>query len=188
MEAGVINSKIGNLIIHFVANEYGVSVDDVKSPSRRREFAEPRQVAMYLIRYNTRLSLEAIGTLFIRNHATVLHGIKNVERLREYDKQFIRGFEPLYKKFKRNILPEIRINATNEELEKLRTLKMRTDAIRKEGDKRVSTMYYLAYKPLSKMRDEVAQDNIMEGFRKKRIIDELDSAINKLKESKMALA
>ncbi len=43
--------------------------------------ARPRQIAMYLARELTPLSLPAIGKQFARDHTTVMHAIKTVERL-----------------------------------------------------------------------------------------------------------
>src|SRR3954454_1477396 len=60
-----------------VAETFGISEDEMCSPSRKAEVAWPRQVAMYLARELTDASLPAIGKAFGgRNHATVLHACK----------------------------------------------------------------------------------------------------------------
>ena len=74
------------LIIRNVCKYYSVEVQTLKGPQKSRNIAEPRQVAMYLIRNHLRLSLPEIGKLFSRDHGTVLHAIRKVElRLRQQD-------------------------------------------------------------------------------------------------------
>ena len=49
--------------------------------SRTKEIVLPRQVAMYLLRSETGASLLEIGSeLGGRDHTTVLHGIRQIER------------------------------------------------------------------------------------------------------------
>jgi chromosomal replication initiator protein len=62
---------------------FGVSMDDLLSPSRAQLLAWPRQVAMYLARELTDATLPAIGRAFGgRNHTTVLHAYrKTAERI-----------------------------------------------------------------------------------------------------------
>lgn len=69
-----------------VARFYGVHVDHMISPDRRRSVAYPRQTAMYLARKLTKASLPDIGNRFGgRDHTTVIHAIKAVERRAEKD-------------------------------------------------------------------------------------------------------
>lgn len=78
-----------NHIVSAVANHYGVTVADMKSPSRKREFVMARQMAMYLIRVCTGYSLLKIGQFFgDRNHATILHGIECITNLPPHDNQY----------------------------------------------------------------------------------------------------
>lgn len=60
---------------------YKISLEDLVSRSRKRAIARPRQIAMYLSRRYTNLSLQAIGRAFNRYHATTLHAIEAVESL-----------------------------------------------------------------------------------------------------------
>ena len=69
------------LIISEVAKFHNLDPDVLKSPARHKGVADARQLAMYLIRKLTNLSLPDIGKEFKRDHATVLHGIKKVEDL-----------------------------------------------------------------------------------------------------------
>ena len=75
-------------ILGATAESFGVSIADLESPSRRQPLARGRQVAMYLCRELTDLSLPKIGALFGgRDHTTVLHGINTVKRLMQTDQR-----------------------------------------------------------------------------------------------------
>jgi chromosomal replication initiator protein len=63
-----------------VASRFGVTVRDLRSPSRRQTIAEPRHLAMHLSRALTGLSYQAIGDYFGgRDKATVRHACKAAE-------------------------------------------------------------------------------------------------------------
>jgi chromosomal replication initiator protein len=64
-----------------VCKYYKVTMEELLSRSRKRNIAQPRQIAMYLARRYTGKSLQAIGKEFRRQHATTLHAIGSVERL-----------------------------------------------------------------------------------------------------------
>ncbi|MBO0939496.1 chromosomal replication initiator protein DnaA [Fibrella sp. HMF5335] len=65
-----------------VADFYNVTIADLKSKSRKREVVHPRQVAMYLAKEMTELSLKSIGYHFGgRDHSTVIHAIQLVNDL-----------------------------------------------------------------------------------------------------------
>ena len=67
------------LIISEVARFHNITEDAILGTQRNKGTAEARQVAMYLIRKMTNLSLPDIGKEFSRDHATVIHGIRKVE-------------------------------------------------------------------------------------------------------------
>jgi chromosomal replication initiator protein len=74
-------------ILAATAGAFDVTIAELESPSRRQPLARARQVAMYLCRQLTDLSLPRIGTLFGgRDHTTVIHGINTVHRLIQTDK------------------------------------------------------------------------------------------------------
>lgn len=73
-------------VISTVANYYRVTVESLKSNSRSRTVAFPRQMAMYLVRTETDLSYPQIGErLGNRDHTTVLYGYEKISDLRETD-------------------------------------------------------------------------------------------------------
>ena len=68
------------LIMQTVSDYYGLSMEDMTGPTRKREITVPRQIAMYLTREMTGMSLPQIGNVFGgRDHTTVLHSCKTVE-------------------------------------------------------------------------------------------------------------
>lgn len=63
-----------------VSEFYNVSVDDLKSSSRKKTVAVPRHIAIYLCRELTEYSLDEIGEEFGgRDHSTVISSINNIE-------------------------------------------------------------------------------------------------------------
>ena len=68
------------LIMNTVSDYYGQTLEDMTGPTRKREITVPRQIAMYLTREMTGMSLPQIGNVFGgRDHTTVLHSCKTVE-------------------------------------------------------------------------------------------------------------
>lgn len=67
-------------VIEHVARYHNISVEDIKNGRRTGEIVKPRQLAMYIIRETTNLSLPEIGKeLGGKNHSTVLHSIRKIE-------------------------------------------------------------------------------------------------------------
>jgi chromosomal replication initiator protein len=74
-------------IIRVTAESFGFSVADVQGPSRRQPLVLCRQVAMYLCRELTDLSLPKIGENFGgRDHTTVIHSVEKVKRIIRSDR------------------------------------------------------------------------------------------------------
>lgn len=69
----------GELIQEKVAEYYQMRVEDFKAKKRTKNIAFPRQIAMYLCRELTDLSLPKIGELFGgRDHTTVIHACEKI--------------------------------------------------------------------------------------------------------------
>ncbi len=78
-------------IIKAVSSFYGVSPEELKGSRRTRTIAQPRQIAMYLMREETDASLPQIGAeLGGRDHTTILYGYERVRARLEQDDQFKR--------------------------------------------------------------------------------------------------
>ncbi|MGL5381381.1 chromosomal replication initiator protein DnaA [Clostridium sp.] len=64
-----------------VADYFHLKVDELKSAKRTRNIAYPRQIAMYLCRKLTDLSLPKIGEKFGgRDHTTIIHGFDKISK------------------------------------------------------------------------------------------------------------
>jgi chromosomal replication initiator protein len=73
-------------VIGVVAKAYGVSVEQLLGRDRSRQIALPRQVVMYLLREEAKISLPQIGeTLGGRDHTTVMYGCDKITDLLERD-------------------------------------------------------------------------------------------------------
>ena len=78
-------------IIKLVASKFGIKVSEIKSKKRNRNIVIPRQMAMYLIRKLTPLSLPEIGEVFGgMDHTSVLHGIRKMENLLKSDSEMLK--------------------------------------------------------------------------------------------------
>ncbi|KIN74499.1 chromosomal replication initiator protein DnaA [Sulfitobacter guttiformis] len=79
-----------------VSDHYNIRLSDMIGPKRLRNFARPRQVAMYLCKHMTSRSLPEIGRRFGgRDHTTVMHGVRRIEELKVSDGQIAEDLELL---------------------------------------------------------------------------------------------
>ena len=69
-----------------VAQMFGLSTEELRTESRSRAVALPRQIAMYLAKQLTDASLPQIGRQFGGKHqASVMHSIAKIHHLRATD-------------------------------------------------------------------------------------------------------
>lgn len=83
-------------VLKSVAHYYRLTVTDIISATRKRTVARPRQLAMFLSKSCAATSLSQIGRLFGgRDHTTILHGCKNIEKLLKEDAVLKTDYENL---------------------------------------------------------------------------------------------
>jgi chromosomal replication initiator protein len=76
------------MILQATSEAYGLTVADLVSSSRKQPLAQCRQVAMYLCRELTSLSLPRIGEVFGgRDHTTVMYAIDRVKKIMETERE-----------------------------------------------------------------------------------------------------
>ena len=63
-----------------VSKKYNVSMAQILSSERTQSIVTPRQLAMYIARKFTTKSLPEIAKLFDKTHATIIHGVRNIEK------------------------------------------------------------------------------------------------------------
>ena len=79
-----------------VASHYKIKIADMDSPKRNAEITLPRQIAMYLCRETTELSLPKIGKLFgNRHYSTVIHAVEKIEEELKYDEELRENIETI---------------------------------------------------------------------------------------------
>lgn len=84
-----------------VCEYLGIKMQDIKARKRTKEIANARQMAMYLAKQLTPLSLSEIGRLFGgKDHATVIYACKQVEQKRQKEDSFNKIIELLLKRIK----------------------------------------------------------------------------------------
>lgn len=89
-------------IVRSTAALCGFSAEELTGPSRRAPLAQSRQIAMYLCRELTSLSLPKIGAIFGgRDHTTVMYAIDKVKRLLETDQQVFKTVAELSQDLRR---------------------------------------------------------------------------------------
>jgi len=76
-------------ILEYISKYYSLEESVIRGQQRIRDAVSARQIAMYLIRSMTNLSLDDIGKQFDnRDHSTVLYSIKQVEKQMKKDPAF----------------------------------------------------------------------------------------------------
>ena len=86
-----------------VANYFVVEVDKIIEQGRgTKEVAQARQLAMFLMKELTSASLKTIGQRFGgRDHSTVVHAIKTIEKAMERDDSFKKSVDTILGKLSR---------------------------------------------------------------------------------------
>ena len=88
-------------IINEVARTYNVSADDIRSKRQSSNISTPRQIAMYIIREVTQMSMDKIGAEFSdKDHSTVTYAIKQVEKKISNNSAFKETIDDIIKNIK----------------------------------------------------------------------------------------
>ena len=82
-----------------VCKFFKISKNEMLSPRRSRYLVRPRQTAIYLAKMLTSKSLPEIGRAFSgRDHTTVIHSVKTIEKLRKDDNELNTNIDSLKNK------------------------------------------------------------------------------------------
>jgi len=85
-----------------ICEYFNVKLGDLKAPRRTQNIALPRQMAMYLCRKHTESSFPAIAAKFGRDHSTVIHASKVIEKKIKEDPIMLSTIEKLERNLKIN--------------------------------------------------------------------------------------
>lgn len=77
------NALTPQKIIKTVAENYGITTEDILSKSQSRECTLPRQIAMHLCRHELNIPFIKIGDLFSRDHSTVMTSVRRIQKALE---------------------------------------------------------------------------------------------------------
>ena len=87
-------------IFRAVATRYRVTPDEIKGKSRKESIATARHISIYLATQLTDLSQSAIGAYYDRDHTTVGHSIRKVEKNIHTDPSFAYEIEELIREIR----------------------------------------------------------------------------------------
>ncbi|MCX8031109.1 MAG: chromosomal replication initiator protein DnaA [Thermodesulfovibrionales bacterium] len=88
-----------DLIQKTVADYFGIKLQDLKSKRRTKDLVIARQIAMFLCRQYTEMSLSEIGNAFGgKEHATVIYAFKQVEEKLISDEKLFKNVENIKKR------------------------------------------------------------------------------------------
>jgi chromosomal replication initiator protein len=88
-----------DLIQSTVCKFYKISKNEMLSSRRSRYLVRPRQTAIYLTKILTSKSLPEIGREFSnRDHTTIIHSVKTIEKLKKDDPELINNIDTLKNK------------------------------------------------------------------------------------------
>lgn len=83
----IISKNKIDKVIRIIADNYNLTVEDLKSKKRLAKIAVPRQIGMYICRTHLKESLPKIGSEFGgKDHTTVMHSVEKIKKEIEKDK------------------------------------------------------------------------------------------------------
>ena len=93
----IVENKITiDLIQTLVCRFFKISKNEMLSSRRSRYLVRPRQTAIYLSKILTSKSLPEIGREFSnRDHTTIIHSVKTIEKLKEKDPEMVDNINKL---------------------------------------------------------------------------------------------
>ena len=84
-----------------VQEVFGNNLEHFFVPSRKREICDVRMIALKIFRDETAYSYQAIGRIFGKHHATIIHNIRWANNYIATDKKFAHDYKLLQKTFQK---------------------------------------------------------------------------------------
>jgi chromosomal replication initiation ATPase DnaA len=108
------NSKVFEHVINAV--QFSSGLDNLKANTRRREYVDARRIAYYILRNVHGFTFQSIAKEFNKNHASVIHGIRDFDFLLKSDENL---YEIYNQSFDRIAQGDIRKEQIIEEIKQL---------------------------------------------------------------------
>lgn len=86
--------------INYILSLLGTNLKELKPYNRKGEINDKRQLAMSLIYRKSNKSLEQVGEIFARDHATVWHACHQIENRAFWDRAFKKQLSELLEKIR----------------------------------------------------------------------------------------
>ncbi len=67
-------------LLEIVADFFNLTIEDLIGKSQKKEYVQPRQIAMYLFRRELKMPYLKIGKVFSRDHSTVMSSVKLIAK------------------------------------------------------------------------------------------------------------
>lgn len=87
-------------IIQAVSSHFGITENQLKKKTRKSRYVKPRQISMYLLWCNTKLTFDQIAQLFLQDHSNVIYArdkvIHNCLNYSDYRQEVINLEEKIY--------------------------------------------------------------------------------------------
>jgi chromosomal replication initiator protein len=88
-------------IIDIVCRQFNIKTEEIKGKQKNREFAYPRQIAMYILRNVTELSYTKIAEVFEKkDHTTVIYAVDKISQQMSEDVETKNVIEDLIMRIK----------------------------------------------------------------------------------------
>ncbi len=83
-----------------ICHKYNLSIDAIASKSRKKGTVLPRQIAMFMLRHQTKMTFKEIGDLFgSRDHSTAIYACNTVQDLIDVYPDFAQEINELTNKY-----------------------------------------------------------------------------------------
>lgn len=89
-----------------ICEYFGIKLQDLRSKKRTKDLVNARQIAMYLCRHHTKMSLSEIGSAFGgKEHATVIYACKQIEEKTISEEKVLNAIENIKKRLNITNIP-----------------------------------------------------------------------------------
>ncbi len=163
-----IKNKNIDFVLSVIKSEIGL---DVLNPTRKREYVDARAIAAAILSRDLDMTLNQIGKIFNKNHATVLHSLKLFDNLYETDGQFKEKFHKIRQMYLGKAPLKLPLDLEDEHIKKIQKLydnKIKILTLENNNLKSIQYKYQEhPYADIVKMIYDRLQPNYKDEFKRK---------------------